>query len=125
MELYIAPEKLSKNPLNGRFLKGHTPHNKGKKWVDYLDMRKARRMKKNLQKGRVGNSSIAGWNKRSVIGIKDGKIIGVFESASEAGRKTAINGRNISSCCNGKRKTCGGVQWFWESSNQWIELVNI
>lgn len=41
-ELYIPPERPERNLVNGRFLKGHTPHNKGKKWADYMDMRKAK-----------------------------------------------------------------------------------
>lgn len=33
-ELYIPIERPERNLVNGRFLKGHTPHNKGKKWAD-------------------------------------------------------------------------------------------
>ena len=44
-ELYIPIERPERNLVNGRFLKGHTPHNKGKKWADYMDMRKAKRIK--------------------------------------------------------------------------------
>lgn len=29
-ELYIEPERRYRNALNGQFLKGNTPHNKGK-----------------------------------------------------------------------------------------------
>lgn len=39
-------------------------------------------------------------------------LIGKFESVSDAQRITGIN--NISSCCNGKRKTSGGYIWVYE-----------
>ena len=45
-ELYIPPKRIYRNPTNGQFLKGLTPHNKGKKWEDYMDMRKAKRIKR-------------------------------------------------------------------------------
>lgn len=126
MELYIEPNKITKNPLNGRFLKGHIPHNKGKKWEDYMDMRKARKMKKCLELGRKqGNSMIAGYNKKAVIGIKDGKIIGVFESSVSAGDKLNLIARNIRHCCAGKRKRCGTIYWFYESDyDKWNELLS-
>ena len=34
-ELYIEPERRYRNALNGQFLKGNTPHNKGKKWNEW------------------------------------------------------------------------------------------
>lgn len=35
----------------------------------------------------------------------------IFESVSEAGRKIGKNPANITQCCKGKRKTCGGFHW--------------
>ena len=34
-ELYIEPERRDRNALNGQFLKGNTPHNKGKRWNEW------------------------------------------------------------------------------------------
>ena len=45
-ELYIPQTYEGRNMVNGRFLKGHTPHNKGKKWSDYLTKRQQRRCAK-------------------------------------------------------------------------------
>ena len=42
---------------------------------------------------------------------KDGHFIEKFKSIREAERKTGINRRNISSCCNGKAKSAGGFLW--------------
>lgn len=32
-ELYIPPQRLTRNAVNGRFMKGHVPFNKGKNGV--------------------------------------------------------------------------------------------
>jgi hypothetical protein len=121
MELKLDPIRTY-NPVNGRFNKGHEPFNKGLKWDDYMDMRKAKRIKKNLLLGK-GRKDIGGWNKKKVIGIIDGKWF-VFASAAKAAEKTGLNRRNISHCCAGDRKKCGGIMWFFESSNEWIKLIN-
>lgn len=123
-ELYIPPERPERNLVNGRFLKGHTPHNKGKKWADYMDMRKAKRIKRIGVKNLVRNYRISGWNAKPVVAIKDDELVGIYPSASEAGRKAGICGRNIISCCSGKRKHAGGYQWFWENDNTWCNLIN-
>ena len=38
----------------------------------------------------------------------------VYESIHEASRQTGINIGNITSVCQGKRKTCGGFHWEYE-----------
>lgn len=123
-ELYIPPERPGRNFVTGRFLKGNAPHNKGKKWADYIDGRKIRRMLKGLELGRKGKRNIGGWNKRTVVAIKEGSLMGVYPSTSEAERKTGICSRNIRSCCSGKRKHAGDYQWFWENDNKWCNLIN-
>ena len=35
MELYIPPKPLTRNPINGRILRGNEPKNKGKSWDEY------------------------------------------------------------------------------------------
>ena len=124
MELYLDPVINNRNPINGQFLKGHKPHNKGKKWDDYMDMRKARKIKRIGKQNLRGRLDIGGKNKKQVIGIKDGKIIGVFESATKAAEILGLIRRNISHCCNGKRNRCGKIQWFLESENsKWFKYL--
>ena len=36
-----------------------------------------------------------------------------FYGASVAARELGLNQQNISACCNGKRKTCGGYHWHF------------
>lgn len=123
MELYIEPKRPEYNLKNGRFLKGHTPFNKGKRWSEYMNMRKQKKCLKNLELGRRGNPDIAGRNARSVVAIKDNQIIGIYKSAADAGRKTGICSRNIIGCCRGERKQAGGFKWYYESDNSWTTLI--
>ena len=123
MELYLDPVLKPYNPVNGQFNKGHKPFNKGLKWTDYMDMRKAKRVKRIGLLNLKGRSDIGGWNKKPVIGIKDGRFV-VFESATKAALLLNIQRRNISNCCEGKRKRCGGVLWFFENDyNKWKTLI--
>ena len=70
MEMETIGNYPQYNAINGRFLKGHVPHNKGKKWEEWMDMRKAKRVlrigMKNLRKG---NPDIPGWNKKKVVSV--------------------------------------------------------
>ncbi len=129
-ELHIE-KPLPYNPLNGRFIRGHVPHNKGKKWPEYFDMRKAKRVLKYLELGRIkGNSSLPGRNRKEIVGIKDGKLI-AFKSSIEAAKilkakGIRVNSRNIRSVCHGKpelvqkkyhfiRRKAGGYEWYFAS----------
>ena len=112
MELYIPIERPQYNPTNGQFLKGHVPHNKGKKWEDYMDMRKAKRVIRIAKQNLKPNMNIGGWNKKAVVAVDmEGNVVGWFESAMDAEKKTGICKRNINSVCNGKRKYAGGFKW--------------
>lgn len=112
-ELYIEPERKQYNPTNGQFLKGHIPHNKGKKWSDYMDMRKAKRIKRAALKNLHGRKNIGGWNAQPIFAIdKNGETIGWFASSSDAERKVGICARNIRSVLEGKRKYAGGYKWI-------------
>lgn len=123
-ELYIPPKRIYRNPINGQFLKGLAPHNKGKKWEDYMDMRKAKRVKRIAIQNLRRDNNIGGWNARKIVAVKDGILLGVFSSSCDAERKTGISARNIRSCCNNKRKNAGGYMWFFESDSEWCKLIN-
>jgi hypothetical protein len=124
MELYLPPEKIERNPVNGRFLKGHTPFNKGKKMSEWMDGRKIKKVMKCLELGRTGNPNIPGSNKRQVIGIRGGKIVGVYPSLDAAGRRLGLFSQNIRHCCRGRRKRCGGITWFYESDfEKWSNFL--
>lgn len=50
-------------------------------------------------------------DEKEVVMIKDGIIIKIFKSISQANRETGIQISNISYCCSGIRKTAGGYNW--------------
>lgn len=47
---------------------------------------------------------------KQVGAFKDGELIMTFQSTKEAGRN-GFNQGNVSSCCNGKKKTHKGFEW--------------
>lgn len=56
------------------------------------------------------------WNKRPIVGIKNGKVY-PFESCYHAARKLKAKNvhtmaRNILKVCNKQRKTICGIMWF-------------
>lgn len=53
----------------------------------------------------------AGRPMKAVLQLKDNYYIGYFESSQEAERKTGVNYRHISECCQFRRKSAGGFQW--------------
>lgn len=118
----IFPEINSpvRNKKNGRFLKGHVPHNKNKNWSEWMDGRKRKKVLKCLK--RTGNPNLAGANAKKIVGVKDGKFI-VFPHSEEAGSRLNISARNIRSCCHKKRKSAGGWKWFFETDNEWTQLI--
>ena len=111
-------------PKPGRFYKGMTPHNKGKKWADWMDGRKQRKVKRILLEHRQVNHNIGGWNAKQVVGISiDGKAC-VFESSKDVERKLGIQSRNVRGCCEGKRNLAGGLFFMWaENWNGSTELT--
>lgn len=124
-ELYIPIERPTRNLVNGRFLKGHTPHNKGKK-LKFHSRWSKRRCLKNLEKGRgAWHKTGAGMNRKSVVAIKNGQLCGIFPSIQDAGKATGVSPSLISYICHkkpGKHKACG-FEWFFENDNTWCDLI--
>ena len=120
-ELTLNPIPITRNMVNGRFLKGNTPHNKGKKLSEYMSDDNIQKVMSGLR--RTGRPDIWKDNAKQIVAIKDGKLCGVFSHSNDAMRKTGINARNIRSVCNKLRKTAGGYQWFFEESDEWIKLI--
>ena len=112
-ELYIEKEVPKRNAVNGRFLRGHVPHNKGKRWIEWMDMRKAKKVIRIGMMNLHGRNDIGGWNAVPIFAIDNhGNIVGWFASSNDAERKTGICARNIRNVLNGKRKTAGGYKWI-------------
>jgi hypothetical protein len=125
-ELYIPPERFERDFITGRFLKGCVSHNKGRKMVYHSKRSKARSIK-NLSKGRGAHHKTgAGMNKKSVVVIKDRKLIGVYASVNEAGAKLCITPSHISDVCLKKKghKTVRGYRVYFENDNAWLTEID-
>lgn len=141
-ELYIAQTFEGRNMVNGRFLKGHTPHNKGKKWADFLTKRQQRRCAKgwkNVEKYRCKGHPNAGRKKKQVVGIFQDGTWKVFPCLGMAAKCFGGCRENIGRCCRqnenpsvnkntGKLNTdhqYKGVRWYFESDSQWTKKIRI
>lgn len=133
-ELYIEPERKSYNPTNGQFLKGHVPHNKGKRWSDYMGKRKQKRASKGwtniIEHRGPGNICLAEQSKTQVIAVgRNGDWL-IFPSCTEAAKWCGSTASNVSRCCRwnqcGHKHTdykCKGVRFYYEKENTWINKI--
>lgn len=150
-ELYIAPVCTGINKQNGRFLKGHIPHNKGKKWSDYMSKRMQKRCAKgwkNLDKYRPKErpDQVGRCLKQVVAVFDDGRWL-VFPSVVAAAEWLGGNRSNIGRCCrqNKAKKVCQhdwrprqpkgasrintdhrymGMRWYFETDDVWTEKIS-
>lgn len=113
-----------RNLKTGTFLKGHIPHNAGKPWNEWMPEDAQKRVAEIGRKNLRVNKSLWGANKRAVVCVneKTGEYK-YCESATKAAKIVGHDHTNITACCRGKRKHCGGFRWFYFDSNEWIELV--
>lgn len=144
-ELRLGPERRETNAVNGRFLKGHTSHNKGKKWDDFMSkaaQRRAAKGWKNLEKYRYrakeNRSAYAGRNKKAVIAVMDDGTWKYFPHVGIAGRWSGGTRENVGRCCrynesrhvnkkNGKVNTdhrYKGVRFYFETDSIWTTKIN-
>lgn len=141
MELYIPPQRFTHNKVNGQFLKGHRPHNKGKRWVDYMTdeaMERASRGWANLDthrpKTRPDN---AGRCRKQVVAVMDDGAWCVISHMGAAAEKVGGCRENIRRCCRlnkqrhinkktGKVNTNHkymGIRFYYESDNVWLTKI--
>lgn len=140
-ELYIEPERKNYNLVNGQFVKGHTPHNKGKRWGDYMKKSSQRRSAKgwrNLDiyrpKTRPDN---AGRCRKAVVAVNDDGQWVVIPHIGAAGEWIGGSRENVRRCCmsnaerhvnqkTGKVNTDHrymGIRFYYESDNIWTTKI--
>ena len=140
-ELYIAPVWTGINKQNGQFLKGHTPHNKGKRWSDYMGKRKQRRCAKgwkNLDLHRpTTRPDTAGRCRVPVVAVRDDGTWCVLPYVGAAGEWVGGCRENVRRCCQCNRarhvnKKTGavntdhrymGIRFYYESDNIWTTKI--
>ena len=67
--------------------------------------------KENMIHGtRIKRASEKCFKKVIQLDLND-NVLNEFESMVQAEQETGVSRRNISSCCNGKRKSAGGFKW--------------
>lgn len=140
-ELYLPPVFEPKNTEQGRFKKGNVPHNKGKKWSEWMGKRAQKRAAKgwkNLELHRPTRSENAGRRKRPIIAVMDG---GNWLWLPDARKAQTWIGRgdknNINRCCkfneskrvnlrNGKVNTDHrymGIRFYFETDDAWTTKI--
>ena len=137
-ELYIEPEWTGRNRVNGRFLKGHVPANKGKKWSEFMPKRSQKRSAKgwsNLDKYRV-RPATAGRPKKPVIALTDDGDFIYFPFVGDAAKWCGGRRENVARCCRyNEANTVGkngiintdhkylGYRFYFERSRVWLDKI--
>ena len=140
--LYIPTDWTRINPRNGQFMKGHEPHNKGKKWEEYVPKKSQRRMRKgwkNLDKYRNcnGRADLAGRCKKEVVAVRNNGRYHIFDFIGAAAEWLGGSRENVGRCCRcnqerhvnqktGKINTdhqYKGVRFYFASDPIWQEKI--
>ena len=146
-ELHLPPVVTHVNKQTGRYMKGHVPANKGKKWSEFMSKRGQRRSKKgwanlDLHRNKNGRADNAGRCRKQVIAVMDdGKWL-VFSYLGAAAEWLGGNRENISRCCRLNQKKARlhnpwgkltdkvntdhrykGIRWYFESDNVWTTKI--
>ena len=108
-ELSLQPTRPTRNKVSGRFLPGHMPANKGKRWADYLSEESQREIAKgwkNLDEYRSENGKkYGGRNRKPIVAITDDGKFRVFKDGYLAAEwlkrhiGKSCNRENIGRCC--------------------------
>lgn len=151
-ELTLPPVWTGINKKTGRFLKGHVPANKGKKWADYMGKRAMKRAAKgwknlDLHRNKNGRPATAGRCRKQVIAVTDDGSWLLFPYLGAAAEWIGGNRENVGRCCrcNQAKKVCKhdwrpgqskgasrvntdhkymGIRFYFESDNVWTTKIN-
>lgn len=141
-ELYLPPEVPKRNAVTGRFMKGHVPANKGKKWSDYMGkraMKRAAKGWKNVCEHRPKHrSDTAGRCRKAVIAVMDDGTWKFFSYIGNAGKWIGGSRENVGRCCrfnqarHVNKKTgaintdhkYNGVRFYFEDDNIWTTKIS-
>ena len=149
-ELTLPPVWTGINRQTGRFLKGHVPANKGKRWSDYMGKRAQKRAAKgwkNLELHRpTKRPDTAGRCRKQVVAVTDDGRWLIFSYIGAAAEWCGGSRENIGRCCrlNQARKVCRhdwrpgqtkgasrvntdhcylGIRWYFETDNEWTHKI--
>ena len=146
-ELTLPPVWTGINKQTGRFLKGHVPANKGKKWSDYMGKRAQKRAAKGWKNLIIHRPKTrpdtAGRCRKQVIAVLDDGSWRVFSYLGSAAEWVGGSRENVRRCCrmNQARKRLKkpwghqtgkvntdhkymGIRWYFETDNVWTTKIN-
>ena len=108
--------KGEKNPMYGKQLSEETKRKMSKSLKGKQLSEEHKRKISEAKKGRHHSAETKRKLSKTVVQIDPttNKIVKMWESAREADRQ-GFDNRNISKCCNGKRKTHKGYKWMFLS----------
>lgn len=132
-ELSLPPVRPERNAVTGRYMKGHTPTNKGKKWSEYLSKTAQQRCSKgweNLSKYRRSGLKHPEKFRKPIIAVSHDSTFRMFTHAAAAiqwlGRGNIYN---VQRCCrcneDGKNTEHAylGVRFYYESNEIWLTKI--
>ena len=138
--LYIPTDWTRIDPL-GRFMKGHVPHNKGRKideWMSKKGQRNSRKAWKNLVKYRPKvRPDNSGRFRKKVVAVRNNGKYHIFDFIGAAAEWLGGGRENIGRCCRfnqerhvnqktGKVNTdhqYKGIRWYFASDPIWQEKI--
>lgn len=105
-ELYLPPiikPILQDTKTNGRFPKGHTPHNKGKKWSEYMGKRAQKRASKgwknlDIHRPKKRPDTTIRCSKPVIAVNKDGTWL-YYPNITTAAKYNNCARENVKRCC--------------------------
>ena len=147
-ELTLPPVWTGINKQNGQFLKGHEPHNKGKKWSEWMSKRGQRKVRKGWQNvldhRPKSRPYTAGRCRKQVIAVMDDGRWFHFAYLGDAARWVGGSRENVGRCCrcNQSRKRLKkpwghpsdkvntdhkymGIRFYFESDNVWTTKIKV
>lgn len=140
-ELRLEPVLNGVHAVTGRYLKGHVPANKGRKWSEWMPKRSQKRAAlgwKNLEKHRPKvRPQTAGRCKKAVVAILDDGRWSVFPYSQPAAVWCGGNRDNVTRCCRLNQRRMAdrrtnqvnddhrymGVRFYFESDPCWTQKI--
>lgn len=126
MELYLPPlipQRKMVGKDKGKFVKGGKSPKKGMTFDEYYGKEKSEDIRRRLSEAHIGKTHPKSYFGKKVVAIKDGKLLGVFESATAAAQFVGISRKAFYRYFSGQRKPKNGIQWFYEKDPQWTNLI--
>ena len=101
--LYIPTDWTRQDPKTGRFMKGHEPKNKGRKWEEWMSKKGQRRSAKGwkkLDKHRPKTRpDTSGRCRKEVVAVRNNGTYRIFDYVGAAAEWIGGNRENVGRCC--------------------------